>query len=149
MNSRNPKDLLAASTKLDVSYWPTAATNIGALKLMEGRFKYGQYNWRQRAVSMRTYLAAAKRHIDDLLERVDYDEHGIHSIGGVLASAAIIADAIANRCLIDDRALITYDVHAMHEQLAKKQVELKVKFTKPVDEECVNPQPYTKGFLDE
>lgn len=130
--STNPKDLLARDTKLDISYWPTAATNMGVLKLMEGRFKYGPYNWRGKQVSFTTYIAACKRHLDDLLERVDYDEHGIHSIGGVLASAAIIADALAVGNLVDDRPLVTYNVHEMHTELAKKVKELREKFPKPV-----------------
>jgi hypothetical protein len=66
---------------------------------------YGIRNWVKTQVNMTVYLAAAKRHIDYLLDGEDIDESGAHHLGHVMANCAIVLDAGRHGTLIDDRVL--------------------------------------------
>lgn len=103
LKSSNPKDSLGAN-KLPYHLWPQAATALGSLGLLEGALKYGRNNWRVHGVLATTYGSAAMRHISAWLEGEDRtsDSRNFH-LSNALACLAIIADAMANGKLIDDR----------------------------------------------
>lgn len=108
-----------AVKKIDLSLVPPAASEEMALALMAGLKKPGRwaYNWRAGgAVKYRTYLAAAKRHIDAILEGEDNDPEMTKILGrpvphrgAVLACMAVLADVDRYGVLIDDRPCTNYD----------------------------------------
>lgn len=61
----NPKDLIG-SGKLPLHLWPTTATAMGCIGLLEGMLKYGRSNWREAGVRASIYVDACKRHLDAL-----------------------------------------------------------------------------------
>lgn len=99
----NPKTLIGAE-KVNPSLVPPAAKLHLATAMMDGAKKYGAYNWREKKVPMMTYIAAAQRHLDQLLDGEDYDPISkVHHAGHAMACMAIIADALETNNLIDDR----------------------------------------------
>jgi hypothetical protein len=99
----NPKDVIG-SNKIPVHLFPQAAVYMGALGNADGAFKYGRNNWRAAEIRYTVYLDAIKRHCDALLESEDEDpESGLNHLCHILATAGIIADAMANDKLVDDR----------------------------------------------
>ena len=90
----NPKDKIGAA-KVDLTLIPAKASAHMAFALMDGATKYGPYNWRVEPVQLRTYISAAKRHLDDFLEseEVAADSLG-HHLGHAMACCAIIIDAM-------------------------------------------------------
>lgn len=99
----NPKDAYGEA-KVDLALVPPAASIYMALGFMNGAQKYGPYNWRTKKVKMMVYLAAAKRHIDKVIDGQDLDEESfLPEIGHALASLGIIADAVETGNIIDNR----------------------------------------------
>lgn len=99
----NPKDLIGA-TKPDLSLVPMAGMLLTSQAMMDGAAKYGPYNWRDNPVKMRVYIAAAMRHLGQLLDGEDFDPiSGVHHVGHASACMAIISDAIMLGNIIDDR----------------------------------------------
>lgn len=99
----NPKTIMGAQ-KPDLSLAPPVASLHMAMAFEDGARKYGPYNWREKAVPARTYLAAAKRHIDNFLDGEERtSDTNVHNLGAAMASLAIILDAAACGMLIDDR----------------------------------------------
>ncbi len=99
----NPKDA-AATTRLDLSLFPSSAIAYGALALTEGDLKYGGYNWRVAGVKASVYLAACARHLAKWTngEDADPDTHVPH-LANALACIAILIDATESDKLNDDR----------------------------------------------
>ena len=99
----NPKDLIGAK-KPDISLVPPAGTLLEAQAMMDGARKYGPYNWRDNKVNMRVYLAAAVRHIQQLIDGEDFDPiSGVHHLGHARACLGILSDAYMGGFLNDDR----------------------------------------------
>lgn len=99
----NPKDAYGEA-KVDLSLIPPAASIYMALAMMEGARKYGPYNWRLKKVKMMIYLAAAKRHIDKVIDGQDLDEESfLPELGHAMASLGIICDAVETGNIIDNR----------------------------------------------
>lgn len=99
----NPKTLVGAR-KIDLSLLPPAATIHGAHAMMDGAGKYGPYNWREKKVPARTYIAAAGRHLADFLDGEETaPDSGVHHLGHVIGCCAILLDAMETGNLIDDR----------------------------------------------
>ena len=102
----NPKDAIG-STKLPLHLFPAAAVAMGSLAFLDGALKYGRNNWRAAEIRYTVYLDAIKRHADALLECEDTDpESGLNHLCHILAGAGIIADAMANDKLVDDRNFV-------------------------------------------
>jgi hypothetical protein len=98
-----PKDLIGA-TKPDLSLVPPAFLLYTSLAMMDGDNKYGAYNWREKKVLIRVYIAAAMRHLSQLLDGEDIDPvSGVPHIGHAAACLAIIADAAETGNLKDNR----------------------------------------------
>lgn len=99
----NPKQAYGAQ-KPDLSLIPPVALAHAALAFENGAAKYGPFNWRERAVEARTYIAAAQRHLGDFLDRADRaSDSDVHNLGHVIACCAILLDAIEQGNLIDNR----------------------------------------------
>lgn len=99
----NPKDIVG-SNKMPLHLWPTSATVLGSLGLLEGALKYGRLNWREAGVRASIYFDAAMRHLTKWFEGEDCDEDsGLPHEAHILACIAIIVDAKAAGLLVDDR----------------------------------------------
>lgn len=99
----NPKDILG-SNKMPIHLWPQSATVLGALGLLDGALKYGRSNWRATGVRASIYYDAIQRHLNAWFEGEDIDpDSGLPHMAHLLASAAIIVDAIAAGKFRDDR----------------------------------------------
>lgn len=103
----NPKDLVG-SDKLPLHLWPTTATAMGCLALLDGALKYGRSNFRAVGVRASIYVDAAKRHLDAWFEGEEADpDSGLPHLAHALACSAILVEAIAKGNLSDDRAYPT------------------------------------------
>lgn len=103
MEDTNPKTKFGLQ-KAQLHLSPSTALDAMAGAFTLGAQKYGAYNWRERTVSTSTYVAAAERHIRQYFERQNIDpESGHHHLGHAMACLAILIDADAFGCLIDDR----------------------------------------------
>lgn len=99
----NPKDRVGAG-KAPLSLFPPAGIIYGAMGLRDGADKYGPMNWRETPIHYRAYLDALMRHVLDLIDGEDCaEDSGIHHVGHIIATGAILADAIEGGWLIDDR----------------------------------------------
>lgn len=98
----NPKDFIGSS-KLPLHLWPTTATAMGCIALLEGASKYGRTNYRVHGVRASIYVDACKRHLDAWFEGEDLSPEGIPHLANALACLAIIVDAQAAGKLTDDR----------------------------------------------
>lgn len=99
----NPKTLMGAR-RVDLSLLPAAGIIHGAHAMMDGAVKYNPYNWREKKVPARTYIAAAMRHLLDFLDGEETAaDSGVHHLGHVIGCCAIVLDAMETGNLIDDR----------------------------------------------
>jgi len=100
--AQNPKDVVG-STKLPLHLWPTTATAMGSVALLNGALKYGRSNWREIGVRASIYIDACQRHLAAWFEGEHSDEEGVPHLGAALACLAILIDCEAAGKLIDDR----------------------------------------------
>lgn len=99
----NPKDAVA-QLKVDLSLIPEVFSAHVADALMDGAKKYGPYNWRDKKVQARVYVAAAKRHLAAWFANEETaEDSGVHHLGHAAACLAIILDAQHHECLLDNR----------------------------------------------
>lgn len=101
-NCENPKDIVG-STKLPMHLWPSTATAMGCVALLNGALKYGRSNWRRIGVKASIYHDACQRHLAAWFEGNATDEEGVPHLASALACLAILVDAEAAGMLIDDR----------------------------------------------
>jgi hypothetical protein len=102
--STNPKDAIG-SVKLPLHLWPSEATALGCIGMLEGECKYGRNNYvAGDGVIASIYIDACRRHLDawESGEDLTHDTLSPH-LGNALASLAIIVKAQAHDKLIDDR----------------------------------------------
>jgi hypothetical protein len=111
----NPKDRLGVK-KVPLSLVPMAALVEEAMAFAEGARKYGEFNWRNKAVRRRVYLEAILRHALAALAGEDIDPDtivrdragrvvfpGVSHEAKIRAGAGIVIDAKRIGNLIDDR----------------------------------------------
>ena len=99
----NPKDAIG-SDKLPIHLWPSTATALGCIAMLNGMLKYGRSNFRAVGVKTSIYIDAAKRHLDAFFEGEECDpDDGVPHLAAALACIAIIVDARAAGKLNDDR----------------------------------------------
>jgi hypothetical protein len=99
----NPKDLLG-DKKVDFNQISPFATAHEACAMMDGTWKYGYRNWREKEVRARVYVAAAKRHLDAWAEGEESaGDSGVHHLGHARACLGILLDAQETGNLVDDR----------------------------------------------
>lgn len=83
---------------------PPALNGPLAAALLNGSTRYGPWNWRESKVELMTYIGAMRRHLDALLDGEDIaQDSGVHHLGHVAASCAIVLDAAAHGTLVDNR----------------------------------------------
>jgi hypothetical protein len=117
----NPKTLLGAK-KPDLSVVPASSLLHLALAMTNGSEKYGAYNYRDKPVSSRTYVAAAMRHLLAYLDGEDFSAdtvatgRPVHHLGHVMACCAILLDTTEVGTLIDNRPAVKGRAGAMIEQ---------------------------------
>jgi hypothetical protein len=100
----NPKDAIGAD-KIPMHLWPTTATALGSMALLDGALKYGRSNYRAIGVRASIYYDALIRHLHKWFEGEDIDpDSGLPHLAHVLACAGILVDAQAAGKLTDDRA---------------------------------------------
>lgn len=105
LKSTNPKEAFG-DAKLPLHLWPTTATAMGSVALLDGALKYGRSNWRVAGVRATTYIAAIKRHLQLYEEGENTaEDSGVPHLGHILACVAILIDAKAAGKLNDDRAV--------------------------------------------
>lgn len=101
----NPKQAYG-DKKLAVHLVPPALVLEAAPNMMDGRDKYGAYNYRDSKIEVMTYLGAIQRHTMAYLDGEDVDpesKRGATHLGAIAACVAIIADARNKGLLIDNR----------------------------------------------
>lgn len=99
----NPKDAIGFN-KLPIHLWPTTATAMGSLALLDGMLKYGRSNFRAIGVRSSIYFDAVNRHLNAWFEGEDNDpDSGLPHLAHALAGLAILVDAEAAGKLNDDR----------------------------------------------
>jgi hypothetical protein len=98
----NPKDIVG-SDKLPLHLWPTTASAMGCIALLNGALKYGRSNWRHTGVRSSVYVDACQRHLAAWFEGENEDEEGVPHLSAALACLAIIVDCQSAGKLKDDR----------------------------------------------
>lgn len=99
----NPKDRLGA-LKVPLHLIPSVPMIYAAMVFELGAYKYGEFNWRDRAVRILVYTGAIQRHVMLLAAGEDLDdESGLPHSAHIIACACIIEDARGAGALIDDR----------------------------------------------
>lgn len=128
----NPKDRVATS-RLDLSLFPTTAKAYGALAMTEGDLKYGGYNYRSAGVKASVYYAAANRHLDKWFngEWAD-DKTGVPHLASALACISVLIDAI-ECCKMNDDRPPKCDMAALLSDMEKKVFHLQKLFPEGPD----------------
>lgn len=100
----NPKQAIG-SDKLPIHLWPSSATAMGCIGMLNGGLKYGRANYRACGVRASIYYDALQRHISAWFEGEECDpDDGVPHLSAALACLAIIVDARATGVMNDDRA---------------------------------------------
>lgn len=103
VDTTNPKDRLGA-LKVPLHLLPSVPMIYAAMVFELGAYKYGEYNWRDKAVRILVYTGAIQRHAMLLAAGEDLDdESGLPHAAHIIACACIIEDARAANSLVDDR----------------------------------------------
>lgn len=141
--SSNPKDAVGV-LKAGMEYVPVPVLYGLGLAMLEGALKYGKFNYRAVGVKSSVYYAAAKRHIEEWYEGVDYDPDlekigvQVSHLDKAIACLVIIRDAMIRGKLTDDRPPATPKGWMQeHHKQAKTMIEHYRK-------EGVNPTHYTE-----
>lgn len=99
----NPKTAVGAK-KVPLHLVPPSAVHFLAQAMADGAAKYGAYNWRDKAVSVSVYKAAAQRHWDAFWDGEDNaQDSGVHHLAHAMACSALLLDAMTIGKLVDDR----------------------------------------------
>lgn len=121
----NPKDIIGCD-KLPLHLWPTTATAMGCLGLLEGLTKYGRSNFRESGVRASIYVDACKRHLDAWFEGEECaPDSGIPHLANAIACIAILIDSDAVGKLVDDRNFNGAGYRALVEKLTPHVARIK------------------------
>lgn len=125
----NPKDIIGSS-KVPLTLWPETATVLGSMGLLDGALKYGRTNWRAVGIRISIYIDALRRHANAFFEGEDIDpDSGLPHTAHMLATLAILVDAIATGNAVDDRMIaggyrkLIDDMTTEVERLKKKHAD--------------------------
>lgn len=137
LKDTNPKDAIAHN-KLPLHLWPTTASAMGCLGMLEGLTKYGRCNFRDKGVLASVYVAACKRHLDAWFEGEEAaPDSGVPHLANALSCLAILVDADAAGKLIDDRNFNGTGYRGLVERLTKLVPQIRARF------EGHNPRHFT------
>lgn len=107
LGKTNPKDLLGMQ-KAPLNLLVGLEAEAWAMK--NGCDKYGERNWRKNAVRADIYIAACMRHLTAWYSGENVaEDSGVHHLGHAKACLAILLDAEASGCLIDNRPGVNDD----------------------------------------
>lgn len=99
----NPKSAVGANKPSLGAIPPAALLHLGQAMVF-GAEKYGRMNWREHSVANSVYYDAIMRHLMAWWDGEDRaDDSGCHHLAHVMASCAIILDAIEQKNVIEDR----------------------------------------------
>ncbi len=99
----NPKDAIGVK-KAPMNLVPFTAIVTASIAMLDGKLKYGAYNWRLQPVQAMIYADAAKRHIDAWINGQELaSDSRAHHLGHAIACMAILIDAQTTQNLFDDR----------------------------------------------
>ena len=122
MSEANPKTLTGRRKLPTLSVIPpTALLYLGmAMKYgahdapkVDGTTGYGPYNWRDQPIEASVYIDATIRHLMRWWDGTEVDaDSGKPELAHAMASLAILADAIENGTVIDDRPKVRHEVAA-------------------------------------
>ncbi len=99
----NPKDR-AATSRLDLTLFPSAAVAYGALAMTEGDLKYGGFNYRAAGVCVSVYVAACGRHLAKFYNGEECDPvTKVPHLANAIACLAVVIDSIEHGNANDDR----------------------------------------------
>ena len=99
----NPKESIGIR-KIPYSCVPDNVTAAVAVALLEGGIKYGRHNYRDAGVLASVYYDATRRHLGAYWEGEDIDpESGLPHVIKAIASLTVLADAMMNGMVDDDR----------------------------------------------
>lgn len=122
MSEANPKTLTGRRKLPTLSVIPpTALLYLGmAMKYgahdapkVDGTTGYGPYNWRDQPIVASVYIDATIRHLMRWWDGTEIDaDSGKPELAHAMASLAILADAIENGTVIDDRPKVRHEVAA-------------------------------------
>lgn len=117
----NPKDALAI-LKPPIEYVPPVQEILTSLAFRDGAAKYGPFNWRTKKVKYSVYYAAARRHLAQAYDGEDFDPISkVMHLAHASACIAILMDAGANGCLVDDRPAKGPSSKVIEENTKKKE----------------------------
>jgi hypothetical protein len=103
VTDNNPKTLAALSKPRLSAVPPVGLFALGAA-MSDGADKYGKFNWRDTSVTASVFYDAMMRHLVDWYNGEDYaHDSKINHLGHIMASCAIILDAMRNGNFRDDR----------------------------------------------
>ncbi len=123
----NPKDRMA-TTRLDLSLFPSTAIAYGALAMTEGDLKYGGYNYRTAGVRASVYFSAANRHLNKWFNGEWADQKTeVPHLSSALACIGVLIDAIECDKLNDDRPP-KCDMAGLLDEMERKVVHLQKLF---------------------
>lgn len=95
----NPKE-----GRVPLHLLPAAGRIAGAMACRQGAIDYGEYNWREKPISLMEYTGAIERHLLAVRDGQDIDAKSLEEhFGHIIATASIILDARECGTLIDDR----------------------------------------------
>lgn len=104
MSKHSPKNRTGAA-KAQLQLIPPEGSQLMAASLAMGA-KHGPWNWRAQAISIMQHVGAIKRHTDAFQDGEMVDTEGNNHLGAIMATAAIIADALKHNSVIDDRPIV-------------------------------------------
>lgn len=120
--TNNPKDALGTA-KAPLHLIPNTALVGMSMAFLEGREKYGQYNWRVTGVRASVYQAALLRHMMAWFDGENTDpDSGLPHLWKAIACLAILIDAAELGVLEDDRPPVapTASLMAVTKEMGEK-----------------------------
>jgi len=100
----NKPKTIEGNKKASTHHVPPIAFFACGAAMRDGAQKYGPYNWRETSVTASVFYDAMMRHLADWWDRQDYaPDSKVHHLGHLMASCAIILDAIDQGLFIADR----------------------------------------------
>lgn len=102
-HDNNPKTAIGVKKMSTHAIPPIAILKLGQA-MANGEGKYGLFNWRTKKVTGSVYDDAIMRHLLAWRDGEDVaDDSGVEHLAHIMASCAIMLDAIASGTFIDDR----------------------------------------------